>query len=144
MRIRDYKTQDFEEIAVLWKETGVGNPARGDSRKTIMKTLQVGGKFFILEDDQNNVVGTSWITDDGRRLYLHHLAIRPYLQEKGLGRRLMEKSIEFAKEKKMQIKLEVHAENFRAVKMYKNLGFKILENYGTYILRETERGGVDV
>ena len=80
------------------------------------------------------VAGTSWITWDGRRLFLHHFAIRPDLQGLGLGRTLALKSLEFAREKNASMKLEVHQSNHHAIKLYTSLGFQVFEDYGIYMI----------
>ena len=90
---------------------------------------------MIMEEKSTGlVVGTSWITWDGRRLYLHHFAIRPDLQGKGLGRLLALKSLEFAREKDAPMKLEVHHSNQTAIDLYKSLGFEVFEDYDIYMI----------
>ncbi|MEN8221882.1 MAG: hypothetical protein ABFR36_01375 [Acidobacteriota bacterium] len=51
---------------------------RGDNLETIELSLKIGGKFIIMEDAlKPGIIGTSWITFDGRRLHLHHFGIDP-------------------------------------------------------------------
>ncbi|HBS85649.1 MAG: hypothetical protein A2W91_14200 [Bacteroidetes bacterium GWF2_38_335] len=138
--IRDYVPADFAEMAEMWKLTGLGNPARGDGPEVIEKTLKCGGKMLIMtQADTKRVIGCSWLTNDGRRIYLHHFGIHPDFQGRGLSKPLLAESLKFAKEMKMQIKLEVHRENTTAVNLYKKGGFNYLGDYHVYIVRDIEK-----
>jgi len=135
MVIRDYRPDDFPQVEALWKETGIYTVERGDSSDIILRCNQSGGKFLVMEEEQTGLVaGTSWITCDGRRFFLHHFAIRPDHQGQGLGRKLALKSLEFARESNVPVKLEVHRSNQAAVKLYRSLGFKVFDNYDVYMI----------
>ncbi|GAB4322033.1 MAG: hypothetical protein Kow00127_14590 [Bacteroidales bacterium] len=137
MIIRDFTEQDYPELMQLWESTGLGNPARGDDLTVITRTLSMGGKMLVMiNPDDGRLIGSSWITNDGRRLYLHHFGILPPYQHKGLARKLLDASLEFAGQTGLQIKLEVHQTNTRAVELYKRAGFKDLGDYRVYIIRK--------
>jgi ribosomal protein S18 acetylase RimI-like enzyme len=135
MIVRDYRPGDFQQVEKLWKETGVYRPDRGDNHRTILRCNAQGGKFLILEDDENQrIIGTSWLTWDGRRVLMHHFAVLPSRQGSGYGRKLALESVEFARIKGVPMKLEVHRENIPAVQLYRDMGFKVLEGYEVYLL----------
>ena len=137
LNIRDYKPEDFEQVDRLWKDTGMGGDERGDDNKIIEQTLKLGGRLIILEDTSSgDIIGTSWLTTDGRRIFLHHFGIRPEHQGKGYSKKLLKESLEFAKSTGKQIKLEVHrTQNLRAINLYRKYGFKYLGDYDVYIIR---------
>ncbi len=113
----------FVQVARIWQITGVGRPERGDTLELVRRTLRFGGRFLtMLEDDKP--IGTAWITNDGRRLYLHHMAVLPEKQGQGYGRLLIEEAIGIADTMGMQMKLEVHEENAVARHIYRKAGFK--------------------
>lgn len=135
--IRDYKTGDYDGIMGVWEETGLGNKKRGDTSQIIEHSIEIGGKMLVLEDAQSGkIIGTSWMTFDGRRIHLHHIGVAKNYQNMGYGNMLTEASIEFAREKGYQIKLEVHQSNTKAIEIYKKLGFKYLGDYDVYIIRD--------
>ncbi len=137
--VRDFQPQDYKQVINLWIETNLTRPERGDNLDVILRTIEHGGKLLVLEDNTNNqVVGTSWITNDGRRLHLQYFGILPGYQGKKLSHYLMVESLRFAKQTGLQIKLEVHQENFRAINLYQKWGFKRLGDYDIYILRDVE------
>jgi len=133
-KIRDYKKGDFQYIIKLWEKTGLGSEKRGDNEEIIFNSIKMGGKLLVLEI--NNVIeGTSWMTFDGRRIHLHHIAVSENYRNNGFGKFLTQKSIEFAKGMNCQIKLEVHKSNYKAIDIYKKAGFKYLGDYDIYIIR---------
>jgi len=135
--IRDYQFEDYNMVVELWEETGMGGAFRGDNEKLIEETIKIGGKLLVMEDvDKKLIIGTSWLTNDGRRIYIHHFGIKPEYQGKGLSKYLAKESIRFANDKGLQVKLEVHKENVKALKLYKNFGFKYLGDYDVYIIRD--------
>jgi ribosomal protein S18 acetylase RimI-like enzyme len=135
--IRDYQPEDYDELISFWYLTDMGNPERGDSRDTISRTLQLGGKLLILESKSSRqICGSSWMTYDGRRIMLHHFGILPECQGKGLSKILLQESLQFIKSKNTQVKLEVHSTNFKAINLYKKFGFKHLGEYNVYIIRD--------
>lgn len=137
--IRDYRPADYRGVLALWQLTGLGGAHRGDNEKTIELSLTLGGKLLLVEEAATTaIVGTSWMTFDGRRLHLHHFGIKPELQHTGIGTDLAIESLAFAKEKKIQIKLEVHKDNFKAINLYQKLGFEYLGDYDVYIIRDVE------
>ena len=135
--IRDYQSSDFSAIMKLWQETGLNTPGRDDNEDIIERTISVGGKLLVMfEKRMGEIVGTSWLTCDGRRLYLHHFGILTEYQGKGLSKLLLRKSLAFAKGVGLQIKLEVHKDNTIAKNVYKNASFKYLGDYEVYIIRD--------
>lgn len=137
LQIRDYKPEDYREVEQLWNDTEMGGNERGDDNEIIEETIQLGGKLFILEDiATGKIIGTSWLTQDGRRIYMHHFVIRQEHQGKGYSKILLKESLNFARNTGTQIKLEVHKNNIKAVELYRKGGFKYLGDYDVYIIRD--------
>ena len=134
MILREYRPEDFPQVEQLWKETGVFRPERGDGPGTILRCNEQGGRFLILEDEsKQRIIGTSWLSWDGRRIHMQYFAVSPSMQGRGYGRQLALASMEFARSKKAPIKLEVHRNNIPAIQLYKSMGFTIIEGYEVYI-----------
>ena len=134
MIIREFRQEDFTEVERLWKETGVFRPERGDTAETIFRCNRQGGKFLILEEEaERRILGTSWLTWDGRRIFMQYFTIHPSTQGLGYGRKLALASMSFARTLKAPIKLEVHHNNIQAIELYQSMGFKVLKGYEVYI-----------
>ncbi|HER07917.1 MAG TPA: GNAT family N-acetyltransferase [Bacteroides sp.] len=137
MVIRQYREGDYPHIRQLWEDTGIYRADRGDTPAVIRRCNDQGGAFLVMEEQPGGrIVGTSWMTYDGRRLHLHHFAIRPSHQGKGLGKILALESLKHARKKSCPVKLEVHDENKVAIHLYESLGFVAFENYHVYMILE--------
>ncbi len=135
--IREYSGDDYPEMINLWESLGLGGSHRGDDKTIIQHTLDMGGKLLLMFDKQTNaMIGTSWITLDGRRAYLHHFGIHAEYQGKGLANSLLDFSLKAAKSTGLQIKLEVHKDNEKALGLYQKSGFTYLGDYHVYIIRD--------
>ncbi len=137
IHIRNYLPADFEEVANLWEITGMGGKFRGDDNIVIQNTIKLGGKLLILELlNTAEIIGASWLTVDGRRIYLHHFGIKPEYQGMGYSKVLLKESMNYARSTGLQIKLEVHRSNLKALKLYQNSGFLNLGEYEVFIIRD--------
>ncbi len=135
--IRDYADTDFAEVISLWETLGLGGAQRGDNEHIIRRTITMGGQLLVMiESVSGNIIGTSWLTVDGRRTYLHHFGIRADYQGHKLANQLLDASLKLAVSYGMQIKLEVHKDNIKALGLYKKAGFKYLGDYLVYIIRD--------
>lgn len=138
--IRDYKPGDFPAIMEMWIATDMGRPERGDDEATVERSIAMGGQMLVMCNDEtaNNIIGTSWLTFDGRRLLLHHFGIAPGYQGRGLAKLLLKETLRSAKRKGYQVKLEVHRSNHTAVNLYLKAGFEYLGDYDVYIIRNIQ------
>lgn len=135
--IREYSSDDYHEMISLWESLGLGGVHRGDDSTIIQHTIEMGGKLLLMFDKQTNkMIGTSWLTIDGRRVYLHHFGIHTDFQGKKLADPLLQASLKYAKSTGLQIKLEVHKNNEKALGLYQKSGFKYLGDYHVYIIRD--------
>ncbi len=135
--LRDYQKNDYQKINELWQTTGLGGSHRGDDDKIIAHSLEIGGRLIVIENTETGeIIGSSWMTFDGRRIHLHHIGVKPEFQNQGLGKLLTKESLKHAKTKGYQIKLEVHQSNKKAIEIYKKLGFAFLGDYDVYIVRD--------
>jgi len=138
--IREYVDSDYPEMTLLWKSLGLGGAYRGDDDLVIRRTIKMGGQLLLMiEKDTGKIVGTSWLTVDGRRTYLHHFGIHTDFQGNGLAKILLDASLKLAKTYGMQIKLEVHKENLKALGLYLKAGFTYLGDYQVYIIRDISK-----
>jgi ribosomal protein S18 acetylase RimI-like enzyme len=134
---RPYRSGDYPGVVHLWEITDMGSPERGDNDTTIEETIRIGGNLLIMEEKETGkICGTSWMTYDGRRVHLHHFGIVPGCQGKGLSKFLLKETLKYVRDKGVQVKLEVHTTNEKAINLYQKYGFKHLGNYNVYIIRD--------
>lgn len=138
--LREYRKGDFRGIMELWTATDMGRPERGDDEATVERSISMGGQLLVMcdEDKNDSIIGTSWLTFDGRRLHLHHFGIAPDYQGRGLAKTMLAEALRYVKNKGYQVKLEVHRSNAAAISLYKKAGFKYLGDYDVYIIRDIQ------
>ena len=135
--IRDFREEDFPKIAEFWASTDLGGSIRGDNAAVVIRTLAHGGIFLVMEASASaEILGTSWMTNDSRRFYLHHFGIAPHCQHQGLGKALLKASLDRICDSGLQLKLEVHRGNHAAISLYRSHGFANLCDYDSYIIRD--------
>lgn len=125
----------YDELLKLWDEAGISNPARSDSFEAISNSLKHGGLILAARRDES-LLGSAWLTHDFRRLYIHHMAVTPAVQNTGIGAQLLEEAISIARTLGYQAKLEVHTDNPSARHLYVKYGFTELNGYLTMIKRD--------
>ena len=136
---RDYSPVDYSAVQNILTQTGMGGDERGDNEETINRSIELGGRMILLKDDSSQeVIGSSWMTFDGRRIHLHHFAILPYYQGKGMSKLLLDASLSHVKTTGYQVKLEVHNTNTKAINLYSRNGFRYLGDYDVYIIRDVD------
>ena len=137
MVFRDYHPGDYEQLLQLWDELDMSARERGDTPQVILRTIDMGGKLIVMEEPETGTVaGSSWMTFDGRRIFLHHFGIMKIHQRKGWGMKLALESLKFIKEKGFQVKLEVHKDNLAAIKLYEKCDFRQFPDYDLYMIRK--------
>lgn len=135
--IRDYRESDYTSLLRLWNKTELAQPERKDDAVVIKRCNDMGGRLLVMENvATGEIIGSSWMTWDGRRIYLHHFGIHPNWQNLGFGTKLAKASLEWIGSTGQQVKMEVHKENKAAKQLYKKLGFFAFEDYDLYMIRE--------
>jgi ribosomal protein S18 acetylase RimI-like enzyme len=91
---RPFEIGDYDAVRALWEASpGVGLSA-ADSRDGIAAFLNRNPGLSLLAVVEGAIVGTVMIGQDGRRGYLHHLAVSGSMRRQGLGRRLVREALE--------------------------------------------------
>ena len=86
---RTMTIEDYDEVISLWwLSEGVGLSS-ADSREAIKSYLSRNPELSLVSFDGSTVVGTVLCGHDGRRGYIHHLAVHPELRRTGIGKRLV-------------------------------------------------------
>ena len=116
---------DFDAVREIWAKSGIDLSA-SDEHNELLRMIQRNPQFcFILEQDKS-IIGAVLGGFDGRRGWIHHLAVLPSYQQKGYGKMLLDKVIEaFEKNKIIKIKLEVLETNKKVIDFYVKQGWDL-------------------
>ncbi|MBW2412377.1 MAG: GNAT family N-acetyltransferase [Deltaproteobacteria bacterium] len=88
-----FTLDDYTQVIDLWEKCeGIGLSA-ADSVEGIEKYLERNPGMSLVARDFDTVVGSILGGHDGRRGYIHHLAVSPAYRRQGVGRKLVEECI---------------------------------------------------
>lgn len=85
--IRDFDWDDYPAVVRLWRDVGTGVVPEEEIRGALQHAPDL---FLIAEAADAAVVGVVLGTFDGRRGWIHRLAVRPDHRRAGLATRLVE------------------------------------------------------
>lgn len=129
MEIKVIELKDLDKLQKL-EESSFSKPW---SRETLEELLESDRARVLGLFEEEELLGYScleWVLDEGS---LTNIAVAPEHRRNGFASILMEKTIEFAKEKDMAfIFLEVRVGNESAVNLYRKYGFEaagVRKNY---------------
>lgn len=125
---RTYKSSDYKEIMELWKSAGL-IVSLSDNQEELEKLAFKTDNKFILLELENRIIGTVICAHDGRRGYIHHLAVLPEFQKNGFGNQLMDEAIKHYKSlKTVKTHIFIEKSNSKVVDFYKHIDFKIRDD----------------
>lgn len=89
IQIREMSIDDYEPIYALWEASEGLGLSDADSKEGIKRFLErnPGLSFVALDHDQ--IVGAALCGHDGRRGYIHHLAVFKSHRMQGIGKSLV-------------------------------------------------------
>jgi putative acetyltransferase len=94
-KIEPFKPEDFDAVLAFWKscQPGVGLN-ESDERAHIIRFLERNPNMsFIARDPTGNIIAAVLCGHDGRRGYLHHLAVAQSYRRQGLGKELVHRCL---------------------------------------------------
>lgn len=123
---RVFRSGDYDEVIRLWKRTeGVGLN-ESDTLPAIASFLRRNPGLSFVAVQQGKIVGAVLCGHDGRRGYLHHLAVAKRYRKQGVGLRLVETCL--AKLRKADIhkcNIFVYAGHTAGMSFWKCNGWKL-------------------
>ena len=90
-QITQMSIRDYDAVVALWESVdGIGLDLEdADSRAGVRSYLRRNRGMSFVARQGNKLVGAVLCGHDGRRGYLHHLAVAPDCRRKGIGRALV-------------------------------------------------------
>ena len=124
--IRKMQIADYEQALALWERTpGMGISA-ADEKDEIQKFLKKNSSLCYAAFAEDVLVGTILCGEDGRRGYLYHLAVDVNYQKSGIGKSLVQKSLQALQELGIQkCHLFVIADNTSGISFWEHTGWEV-------------------
>jgi N-acetylglutamate synthase len=87
--IREMTLDDYDQVLTLWTGMeGIGLN-ESDSREAIERFLARNPGLSLVAEEDDSIIGAVLCGHDGRRGYLHHLAVSSLRRRQGLGMHLI-------------------------------------------------------
>ncbi|MFM2308115.1 MAG: hypothetical protein RLY87_235 [Chloroflexota bacterium] len=127
--IRRIVESDFDEMLTLWKNAPL-RISPTDTPTGLRRHIALSGRFALaLCNAEGAIIGTVLGSDDGRRGWVNHLAVRHDQQHKGYGARLVRALAERLTAAGCEkLNLLVVNNNAHVVPFYESLGFAVDDN----------------
>ena len=126
IRVRPFRIADYPAALALWKDSeGIGLN-ESDTREAVGRVLKRNPGLSQVATIGGRVVATVLCGHDGRRGYLHHLAVARRSRRKGVGKGLVEVCLErLRKEGIPKCNLFLYASNRPGRMFWRGLGWNV-------------------
>ncbi len=125
VEIRPFVIEDTDGVLEVWSLAGMTTPER-NPRADIQKKLRHSPESFFVGVLEGKVVATVMVGYDGHRGWIYSLAVRPELQRKGIGRRMMEAAESWLRQQGCpRAKLQVDQARGDVAGFYQKLGYEV-------------------
>ncbi len=131
MRIREFAIDDYDAVYALWRDAGEGVRLRpSDERAEIAKKLTRDPDLFLVAEIDGTLVGVIIGAWDGRRGWLHHLAVHSDCRRQGVASALLDEvERRLAARGCLKVNLLVHRDSAGARCLYEQRGYEVMTPY---------------
>lgn len=121
---RTFSINDYQAVRSLWASVGGVRLRDADSKPGMKRYLERNpGTSFVAVSD-GKIIGAIMAGHDGRRGYIYHLAIDKEFRSRGIGRKLVRKTIAALRQAGiLKCVLEVLKKNRDGVSFWKSIGW---------------------
>lgn len=125
MEIRSMTINDYDEIFSLWKITSRRALSNADSRDNIERYLKRNPDMSKVAIENGKIIGTVLAGHDGRRGFIHHMAVLPEYRRKHIGHKLAIEAIKSISSDGIEkTHIFCYQDNITGQDFWKSLGFK--------------------
>ncbi|MFR6066213.1 MAG: GNAT family N-acetyltransferase [Eubacterium sp.] len=126
MKIEKMTINDYDKVYALWLSCkGIGLNSLDDTRAGIDRFINRNPDTCFVAIDNKQIVGSILVGNDGRRGYIYHTAVEPEYQRKGIGKALVDKSMEALNEIGInKVALVAFKQNETGNKFWNKMGFE--------------------
>jgi ribosomal protein S18 acetylase RimI-like enzyme len=128
MQIEAFSMTDYEEAVALWAgipEVGLDD---ADARQNMKRFLARNPGMSFVARHEGEIVGAVLCGHDGRRGYLHHLAVLPQYRNRGIGGSLVDRCLgALAAAGISRCNIFIFAENEQGKRFWRKTGWSTYE-----------------
>ncbi|KKM89258.1 hypothetical protein LCGC14_1250530 [marine sediment metagenome] len=128
MKIENFSMKFYDDLIELWRITGI-SLGSSDNKEELARMSRQNPDLFLIGKVSDAIIGVVMGGFDGRRGYVHHLAVDQNYQKKGYGKLLMNELIKRFRQKGIhKVHLFIEKRNNKVVNFYRNLGWEVRED----------------
>ncbi|GAB4158429.1 MAG: GNAT family N-acetyltransferase [Planctomycetota bacterium] len=125
---KEFTIHHYDEVRQLWSRAGI-KLTLSDEKNEIARMLQRNPDTCFIAEANGKVVAAVMGSWDGRRGFVHHLAVEPSFQRRGLGRAMMaELERRFRIMDVVKITFLVENDNLAVLDFYRKLGYSVRDD----------------
>ena len=125
--------EDYDEVYAMWQTTSKRALSNADSREQIERYLDRNAGMSQVAAADGKIVGTVLAGHDGRRGFIHHMAVMPQYRRKGIGHSLANTAIEKIKAEGIdKTHIFCYQNNETGQNFWKDFGFKKRDDVFVY------------
>jgi ribosomal protein S18 acetylase RimI-like enzyme len=127
MEVFELLGDDESSVVALWIEAGLTRPWN-DPVADFQRALAGPTSAVLGYKQDNELIGTVMVGNDGHRGWVYYLAVGKLHQRKGIGSELMGAAEEWLRENgAVKVQLMVRSENESVLNFYDNVGYETSE-----------------
>jgi len=124
MKIEKFTIDSYNQVQDLWRKAGI-SVGSSDSKEELEIMLKRNPNLFLVGKRNKKIIAVVMGGFDGRRGYVHHLAIDPDFKKKGYGRMMMDNIHKiFLHMGVHKVHLFIEKDNKEVVCFYESLGWE--------------------
>lgn len=123
--LREFALADYDAVAAVWEQAGL-RQRPSDALPEVAKKLERDPDLFLVAQCDGQIIGAVMGAWDGRRGWVHHLAVHPHWQRRGVGSALVSELERRLQSKGcLKLNLLVYHDNRQVVEFYQKLGYRV-------------------
>jgi ribosomal protein S18 acetylase RimI-like enzyme len=129
--IRPFVMEDYAAVLRLWQTAGAGLTIRPSDRpEEVARKCTRDGDLFLVAEQDGQVIGIIMGAWDGRRGWLHHLAVDAAHRGRGIASSLVATVEERLRDRGcLKVNLLVSRANLEARALYRRLGYDEMNGF---------------
>ena len=128
MEIVNFSIDMYDDVYKLWNESGL-SLGDSDTKEQVERVRRMNPDLFLVGIEDEKIIAVVVGAFDGRRGYVHHLAVDDNYRRKGYGREIMEELHKLFLEKNIiKVHLFIEVENQGVIEFYKKIGWHVRED----------------
>ena len=137
--IREMTVDDLGAVLQLWNSTEGLTPDDSDTEQNLARYLQRNPGLCFVAEGGGKIIGAVKCGQDGRRGYLHHLAVKDGFRGQGVGRALVRAVLCALKDQGIE-KCNTFAldDNKEGRAFWEHNGWRVLEYYYRTLQTQTD------